>query len=60
MCIKKVNPVVIKLYETIQVKFKVAGNNPQVQFAAGNNNFCPVQNISKDKQLDKETGKIKE
>ena len=49
MCIKKVNPVVIKLYETIQVKFKVAENNPQVQFAAGNNNFCTVQNISKDK-----------
>lgn len=27
---------------------------------AGHNNRCPTQNISKDKYLDKETGKIKE
>lgn len=60
MRIKKVKPDVIKLYETSQVKFKVAGNIREVQFTAGNNTFCPIQNISKDKYLDKETGEIKE
>ena len=50
MRIKKVNPDAIKLYETSQVKLKTAGNNT----------FCPIQNISKDKYLDKETSEIKE
>lgn len=48
--IKKVKSDTIKLYETSQVKFKVAGNN----------NFCPIQNISRDKYIDKATGEIKE
>ena len=52
MRIKKVNPDAIKLYETSEVKFKVAGNTREVQFSAGNNNKCPIQNISKDKYLD--------
>ena len=60
MRIKKVNSDAIKLYETSQVKFKVAGNTREVQFTTGNNTFCPIQNISKDKYLDKETGEIKE
>lgn len=60
MRIKKVNSDAIKLYETSQVKFKMAGNIREVQFMAGNNNRCPIQNISKDKYLDKETGEIKE
>lgn len=42
------------------VKLKTAGNTREVQFMAGNNNQCPIQNISKDKYLDKETGEIKE
>ena len=60
MRIKKVNSDAIKLCETSQVKFKMAGNIREVQFMAGNNNRCPIQNISKDKYLDKETGEIKE
>lgn len=60
MQIKKVNSDVIKLYETSEVKLKIAGNTREVQFMAGNNNRCPIKNISKDKYLDKETGEIKE
>ena len=60
MQIKKANSDAIKLYENSQVKFKVAGNTREVQFTDGNNNFCPIQNISKDKYLDKTTGEIKE
>ena len=60
MQIKKVNSDAIKLYETSQVKFKTAGNTREVQFTAGNNNCCPIQNISKNKYLDKQTGEIKE
>ena len=58
MRIRKVNSDAIKLYETSQVKLKTAGNTREVQFMAGNNNRCPIQNISKDKYLDKETGEI--
>ena len=60
MRIKKVNSDAIKLYETSQVKFKTAGNTREVQFTAGNNNCCPIQNISKNKYLDKQTSEIKE
>lgn len=60
MQIKKVNSDAIKLYETSQVKFKTAGNTREVQFTAGNNNCCPIQNIFKNKYLDKQTGEIKE
>ena len=60
MQIKKVNSDAIKRYETSQVKLKIAGNTREVQFRAGNNNQCPIKNISKDKYLDKETGEIKE
>lgn len=60
MRIKKVNPDAIKLYENSQVKLKTAGNTREVQFTAGNNHFCPIQNISEDKYLNKETGEIKE
>lgn len=59
MSIKKVNPDTIKLSETSQVKLKI-GNTREVQFTSGNNNSCPIQNIFKDKYLDKETGEIKE
>ena len=48
MRIKKVNSDVIKLYDNTQVKLKTAGNIREVQFVAGNNNFCPIQNVSKD------------
>lgn len=60
MRIKKVSSDTIKLYETSQVKFKTAGNTREVQFTAGNNNCCPIQNIAKNKYLDKQTGEIKE
>ncbi len=32
----------------------------EVQFIAGNNNRCPIQNISKNKYFDKRTGEIKD
>lgn len=60
MRIKKVNSDAIKLYETSQVKLKISGNTREVQFMAGNNNHCPIQNISKEKYIDKQTGEIKE
>ena len=60
MRIKKVSSGAIKLHETSQVKFKTAGNIREVQFTAGNNNYCPIKNISKDKYIDKETGEVKE
>lgn len=60
MRIKKVESKSIKLHETSRVKLKTAGNIREVQFTTGNNNHCSIQNISKDKYLDKETGKIKE
>lgn len=61
LCVlKKVSSGAIKLYETSQVKLKTAGNIREVQFTAGNNNYCPIKNISKDKYLDKELGEVKE
>lgn len=69
MRIKKVSSDTIKLYETSQVKFKTAGkhqrieskfNSLEVQFTTGNNKHCPIQNISKNKYVDKQTGEIKE
>ena len=60
MKLKKVSSDTVKLCETSQVKLKTVGNTREVQFMAGNNKWCPIQNISKDKYLDKETGEIKE
>ncbi len=48
MSIKKVSPDVFKIYETSQVKLKTAGNIREIQFTAGTNNHCPIQNISND------------
>lgn len=60
MRIRKVDSKSIILHEETEVKFKTAGNTREVQFSAGVNKRCPIQNISKDKYLDKETGEIKE
>jgi hypothetical protein len=60
MRIKKVDSKSIFLQEETEVKFKIAGNMREVQFSAGVNRRCPIQNISKDKYLDRETGEIKE
>ena len=57
---KKIDSKSIILHEESEVKFKIAGNTREVQFLAGVNKRCPIQNISKDKYLDKETGEIKE
>ncbi len=53
MRIKKVDSKSIKLYETNQVKLKTAGNIREVQFTSGNNEWCPMQNISKDRYIKK-------
>jgi hypothetical protein len=60
MRIRKVDSKSIILHENTEVKFKTAGNTREVQFSAGVNKKCPIQNISKDKYLDRETGEIKE
>lgn len=60
MKITKVDSKSIILHENTKVKLKIAGNIREVQFSAGVNKKCPIQNISKDKYLDKETGEIKE
>ncbi|MBA4689098.1 MAG: hypothetical protein H2184_18385 [Candidatus Galacturonibacter soehngenii] len=60
MKIRKVDSKSIILHENTEVKLKIAGNTREVQFSAGVNKRCPIQNISKDKYLDKETGEIKE
>jgi hypothetical protein len=43
----------IIIHEEIEVKFKATGNTREVQFSAGVSKKCPIQNISKDKYLDK-------
>ncbi len=60
MRIKKVDSKSIILQEETEVKLKTAGNTREVQFSAGVNRRCPIQNISKDKYLDREAGEIKE
>lgn len=60
MRIKKVDSKSIILHEETEVKFKIAGNTREVQFSEGVNIRSLIQNISKDKYLDKETGEIKE
>ena len=60
MQMKKINSRLVLLHENSEVKFKTAGNTREVQFSAGVNKKCPIQNISKDKYLNKETGEIKE
>lgn len=57
---KRVRSDVVFLCEESKVKLKTAGTMREVVFSAGNNKKCPIQNISKDKYLDKETGEIKE
>ena len=60
MKIRKVSSDAVKVYENAQVKYKMAANTREIQFMAGNNNQCPIQNISKEKYLDMQTGEIKE
>ena len=60
MGIKKVDSKSIIIHEETEVKFKIAGSIREVQFFAGVSRRCPIQNISKDKYLDRETGEIKE
>lgn len=60
MRVRKVNSDTIKLSETTKVKLKTSGNTQVVQFTAGNNKKCPVQNLSKDTYLDKRTGEVKQ
>ncbi len=58
MRVRKVDSDAIKLYESSQVKFKTTGIMREVQFSAGVNKSCAIQNISKDTHLDKVTGEI--
>ncbi len=57
---KRVSSDAVFLWEESQVKMKTAGNMQEVQFCAGVNKNCPIQNISKEKYVDKKTGEIKE
>lgn len=60
MRIKKVDSKSIILHEETEVECKTVGDMREVQFFVGVNKKCPIQNISKDKYLDRETGEIKE
>lgn len=57
---RKVSSDKVFLSKESQVKLKTAGNIREVVFSAGVNKQCPIQNISKDKYVDKKTGEIKE
>ena len=59
MRIKRKDANVVKICEASQVKVKTAGDTTVIQFCAGQNKKCPVQNLSKDTYLLKETGEIK-
>lgn len=58
MKVKKIKSDSIILHENSQVKLKTCGTCREIQFTAGVNTKCPIQNISKDKYLDKETGEM--
>ena len=58
MRIKRKDANVVKLHENSQVKVKTAGATTVVQFCEGQNKKCPVQNLSKDTYMLKETGEI--
>ena len=60
MRVRKMKSVDVKLYDSTKVKLKTAGNTQVVQFTAGVNKSCPVQNLSKETYLDKKTGEIKQ
>ena len=60
MSIKKVSPDVFKIYETSQVKLKTAGNIREIQFTAGTNNHCPIQNTCGSKELQRLDGETYE
>ena len=60
MRIRKVDSKSIFLHEETEVKFKTVGSTREVQFSAGVNRRCPIQNISKNKYIDRETGEIKD
>lgn len=59
MRIRKMKPVDVQLHDLTKVKLKIAGNTSVVQFTAGVNKSCPVQNLSKDTYLNKKTGEVK-
>ena len=60
MRVRKMKPVDVQLHDSTKVKLKTAGNTQVVQFTAGVNKSCPVQNLSKDTYLDKKTGEVKQ
>ena len=51
MRIKRKDANVVKICEASQVKVKTAGDTTVIQFCAGQNKKCPVQNLSKDTYL---------
>ena len=60
MRVRKMKSVDVQLHDSTKVKLKTAGNTSVVQFTAGVNKSCPVQNLSKDTYLDKKTGEVKQ
>lgn len=59
MRVRKMKSVDVQLHDSTKVKLKTAGNISVVQFTAGVNKSCPVQNLSKDTYLDKKMGEVK-
>ena len=60
MKVKKIKSDVIILYENTEAKLKICVTCREIQFISRNNNKCPIQNLSEDKHMEKETGAIKE
>ncbi len=60
MRIRKLKSVDVQLHDSTKVKLKTAGNTSVVQFTAGVNKSCPMQNLSKNMYLDKKTGEVKQ
>ncbi len=59
MRIQKIKSSSITIHNSSEVALKTCGECQEIQFTAGNNTVCRIQNLSKDEYLDKPTGEIK-
>lgn len=60
MKITKIESSRIVLHDDSEVKVKTSGKSILVQFLAGQNKECQVQNLSKEEYLDKATGEVRQ
>ena len=60
MKITKIESSRIVLHDVSEVKLKTSGKSSLVQFLAGQNTECQIQNLNKEEYLDKSTGEIRQ